>query len=80
LSKTVNLPSSATAQDLNRLAFDYAQYLKGLTIYRAGSKGNEPLTAIPLTDENIAKYLVTQEIEEKVSSADVCSLAGGECG
>ena len=80
LSKTVNLPSSATAKDLNRLAFDYAQYLKGLTIYRAGSKGNEPLTAIPLTDENIAKYLTTQEVEEKVESADVCSLAGGECG
>ena len=80
LSKTVNLPSSAIAQDLNRLAFDYAQYLKGLTIYRAGSKGNEPLTAIPLTDENIAKYLTSEEIEEKVESADVCSLAGGECG
>ena len=80
LSKTVNLPESATAEDLNSFALDYAQYLKGLTIYRAGSKGNEPLTAIPLTDENIEKYLVTQEIEEKVSSADVCSLAGGECG
>jgi ribonucleoside-diphosphate reductase alpha chain len=80
LSKTVNLPSSATAEDLNRLALDYAQYLKGLTIYRAGSKGNEPLTAIALTDENIEKYLTVPGIEEKVESADVCSIAGGECG
>jgi len=80
LSKTVNLPEFAKAETLNSLAFDYAQYLKGLTIYRAGSKGNEPLTAIPLTDENIEKYLTSQEIEEKVASADVCSLAGGECG
>ena len=80
LSKTINLPEAATAEDFNRLAFDYAQYLKGLTIYRAGSKGNEPLTALPLTDENIDKYLRTEEVEQAVQSADACSIAGGECG
>ena len=80
LSKTINLPEEATAEDFNRLAFDYAQYLKGLTIYRAGSKGNEPLTALPLTDENIDKYLRTGEVEQAVQSADACSIAGGECG
>ncbi len=80
LSKTINLPEAATAEDFNRLAFDYAQYLKGLTIYRAGSKGNEPLTALPLTDENIDKYLRTGEVEQAVQSADACYIAGGECG
>ena len=80
LSKTVNLPSSATAKDLNRLAFDYAQYLKGLTIYRAGSKGNEPLTALSLTEENINTYLRLDTVEESVQSGDACSIAGGECG
>ena len=55
LSKTINLPADATAEDFNKVALDFAQYLKGLTIYQAGSKGNEPLTAIPLSDENIDK-------------------------
>jgi len=80
LSKTINLPEDSTAEDFNKIALDFAQYLKGLTIYRAGSKGNEPLTAIPLTDENIDKYLRDEECVEAVRSADVCSLAGGECG
>ena len=80
LSKTINLPTEATAEDLNEIALAYSQYLKGLTIYRAGSKGNEPLTALSLTDENINKYLNTEEITEGLQSGDVCSLAGGECG
>jgi ribonucleoside-diphosphate reductase alpha chain len=80
LSKTINLPADATAADFNKVALDYAQYLKGLTIYRAGSKGNEPLTALPLNEENIDKYLRTEEVEQAVQSADACSLTGGECG
>ena len=80
LSKTINLPEGSTAEDFNKVALDYAQYLKGLTIYRAGSKGNEPLTALPLTDENIEKYMRVEDVVEAVQSADVCSLAGGECG
>ena len=81
LSKTINLPNEATAQDFNEVALGYSQYLKGLTVYRAGSKGNEPLTSLPLTDENIEKYLVSEKkVEEAVQSADICSLAGGECG
>jgi ribonucleoside-diphosphate reductase alpha chain len=80
LSKTINLPEGSTAEDFNKVALDYAQYLKGLTIYRAGSKGNEPLTALPLTDENIEKYMRVEDVVEAVQSADACSLAGGECG
>jgi ribonucleoside-diphosphate reductase alpha chain len=80
LSKTINLPVDATAEDFNKVALDFAQYLKGLTIYRAGSKGNEPLTAIPLSDENIDKYLREEEVAARVQSGDVCSLAGGGCG
>ena len=80
LSKTINLPEGSTAEDFNKIALDYTQYLKGLTIYRAGSKGNEPLTALPLTDENIEKYMRVEDVVEAVQSADACSLAGGECG
>jgi ribonucleoside-diphosphate reductase alpha chain len=80
LSKTINLPAEATAEDFNKIALEFAQYLKGLTVYRAGSKGNEPLTALPLSDENIDKYLRVDNVVEAVQSGDACSLAGGECG
>ena len=49
-------------------------------MYRAGSKGNEPLEAIPLTEENIQKYMKKEEVEEAVQTGEMCSLAGGECG
>ena len=79
ISKTINLPSEATPEEFSQAALDYAPYLKGLTVYRAGSKGNEPLEAIPLTKENISKYM-GEEHEEKIQTAEMCSLAGGECG
>jgi len=80
LSKTINLPAETTPEEFSQAALDYTPYLKGLTVYRAGSKGNEPLEAISLTEENIKKYMVTEGVEEKVQTAEMCSLAGGDCG
>ena len=59
-------------------ALDYAPYLKGLTVYRAGSKGNEPLEAIPLTLENI-KNNMGEPVKTAVAVGDACSLTGGDC-
>jgi len=78
ISKTINLPSTSTPEEFSQAALDYAPYLKGLTVYRAGSKGNEPLEAIPFTAENIEKYMGTPA-EIGVQSGDMCSLAGGDC-
>jgi len=80
ISKTINLPPETTAEDFSKAISDYAQYLKGITVYRAGSKGNEPLTHLPLTDENIKKYLSDYaSVESEVMSGDACSLTGGGC-
>jgi len=79
ISKTINLSADTEPQDFSQAALDYAPYLKGLTVYRAGSKGNEPLEAIPLTEDNIRKYM-KEEKEEAVAVGEACSLAGGECG
>jgi ribonucleoside-diphosphate reductase alpha chain len=79
ISKTINLPETATAENFSKTALGYAPYLKGLTIYKAGSRGMEPLQAIPLTDENIEKYMA-QIAEESVSVNEACSLTGGSCG
>ena len=81
ISKTINLPSTSTPEEFSQAALDYAPYLKGLTVYRAGSKGNEPLQAIALTEENIEKYMGPrrQPAEAAVQSGDACSLGGGDC-
>tara|TARA_R110002020_G_scaffold8063_4_gene33129 strand:+ start:2386 stop:4272 length:1887 start_codon:yes stop_codon:yes gene_type:complete len=78
ISKTINLPSTATSESFSKEALDYAPYLKGLTVYKAGTKEGEPLAAIELTQENIDKYMV-QPVEAEVQAGDACSLAGGEC-
>ena len=81
ISKTINLPKEAKAEDVSRLALQFAPYLKGMTVYRAGSKGEEPLEAIPLTDENIqmARDHMAAEDVEVEQAPDVCHV-GGECG
>jgi ribonucleoside-diphosphate reductase alpha chain len=79
ISKTINLPAGYKSEDLEMVSLDAASYLKGLTVYRAGSKGNEPLEAIPLTAENIQKYgNVTKEVA--IQSSEACALEGGGCG
>ena len=81
ISKTVNLPNDASFEEVSKMALKYANYLKGMTVYRAGSKGEEPLEAIPLTDENIeiARQLIADEKAVVEQAPDSCRV-GGECG
>jgi ribonucleoside-diphosphate reductase alpha chain len=76
VSKTINLPNNADHAAISSLALKYAPYLKGTTIYRAGSKGREPLEAMPLTPENLelAKTVIESEV-----GLESCKI-GGECG
>jgi ribonucleoside-diphosphate reductase alpha chain len=80
ISKTINLPKDATLDDFGDIALNYAPYLKGLTIYRASSKSNEPLEAIPFNSTNIKKYAITGDLKAEVTSGEVCNLTGGSCG
>jgi ribonucleoside-diphosphate reductase alpha chain len=81
ISKTINLPPDFSSEKFEEEALSYLPYLKGLTVYRAGSKEGEPLAAIPLSVENIRKYMA-DDIPVKVATADgqACTLAGGSCG
>ena len=79
ISKTINLPPTSTPEEFSQAALDYAPYLKGLTVYRAGSKGNEPLEAIPLTQTNVDKHMGSKSKQAAVAAGDACSLAGGDC-
>ena len=81
ISKTINLPAEATPEEFSQAALDYAPYLKGLTVYRAGAKEGEPLQAIDLTEDNISKYMGSAKKKEaSVQTGEACALAGGECG
>ena len=79
ISKTINLPNDAQWENISKVALQYAPYLKGLTVYRAGSKGMEPLQAIPLTQENIEKYAKPTAAAE-AASAEVCRIGDNSCG
>ena len=81
ISKTINLPGDADHEVVSKMALKFAPYLKGMTVYRAGSKGMEPLEALPLTEENIAKAkeLVATEKAEAERVMGACTI-DGECG
>jgi ribonucleoside-diphosphate reductase alpha chain len=79
ISKTINLPATSTPEEFSQAALDYAPYLKGLTVYRAGAKEGEPLQAIALTEENINKFMTSTEKEQSVQTGEMCSLTGGDC-
>ena len=78
ISKTINLPPESSPEEFSQCALDYAGYLKGLTVYRAGAKEGEPLQAIALTQENIEKHMGNQE-SSNVAAGDMCSISGGDC-
>jgi len=82
ISKTINLPETADWKQVSRVALQYAPYLKGLTVYRAGSKGMEPLQAIPLTPENVEKYAkpVLNTAATEITSGEVCRIGDNSCG
>jgi len=81
ISKTINLPGEFDPATMIEDAVNYMPYLKGMTIYRAGSKGNEPLQAIPLTKENVEKYMGQQGTAVGTADGAACTLGGdGECG
>ena len=79
ISKTINLPEGTEPEEFSQAALDYAPYLKGLTVYRAGSKGNEPLAAIPLNQTNVDKHMKESTPSISIETGEACSLAGGEC-
>jgi ribonucleoside-diphosphate reductase alpha chain len=78
VSKTCNLPSDYKAsEEVKQQLADYAGELKGFTFYRAGSRGNEPLTAIDWTEINIDKMMTEGVYEEQAGAVEDC--AGGVC-
>lgn len=65
ISKTINLPSDYKAGQLSRIIREYIDKLKGITIYRDGSKGKSPF--VPLHISYAKKHLDKVKIEASVN-------------
>lgn len=86
ISSTINLPKWGSAKNnedtfqkfANTLA-KYAPQLRGFTAYPDGSRGGQPLTAVPYKE---AVANLGSEFEEHVETHDICDLSGhgGVCG
>jgi len=77
VSKTINLPDTTTDKDLSALLLEYMYDLKGLTVYRDGSRPGQILTKV--SDEKVREYLNTNvSVENHLEKEDV-DCATGAC-
>lgn len=72
ISKTINLPKDFKEDELSDLMLKYITNIKGVTIYRDGSKGEQPLTPI-----DPSKYDASCVDEEGVAETSECP--SGKC-
>ena len=73
ISKTINLPGNYTTKDLENLILEFSGKIKGLTVYKQGSRGMEPITPIPLTDPRI-KLTKTSQVVVQECTNGVCNI------
>lgn len=77
VSKTINLPKSTTEEDLSALLLEYVYDLKGVTVYRDGSRDGQILNQ--LTDKEVREYLSTDTVVETTLTEDEVACATGSC-
>jgi ribonucleoside-diphosphate reductase alpha chain len=82
ISKTINVSKEYNKyNELSEIIFEHSNYLKGLTIYRAESRGEEPLTEIKfdgkreILEKSIQKAKnINLKIKEDTCKSGVCDL------
>lgn len=66
ISKTINISTDYSVEQLSKDISEYFETLKGITIYRDGSKGKSPL--IQLSISEISKHL--QQVRDQASTGN----------
>jgi len=77
VSKTINLPKETTAEDLSSLLLEYIYDLKGVTVYRDGSRVGQILNKI--SDKEVRDYLNTDTAIENNLDESQVQCATGSC-
>ena len=86
ISSTINLPAwgsklnnEGTVTAFANTLAKYAPRLRGFTCYPDGSRGGQPLTAVPYQE---AVEKLGEEFDEHVETHDICDITGtgGSCG
>jgi ribonucleoside-diphosphate reductase alpha chain len=76
VSKTINLPKETTDEDLSALLLEYMYDLKGVTVYKDGSREGQILNKMP--EQEVKDYLLTDDaVENNLEEADVSCAVGG---
>ncbi len=78
-SKTINLPENYSLDNLSSLWLEYLPYLKGTTFYRAGSRGQEPLEAIPLDEARKLVAMSDVYADSTISDQNLMDCVGDSC-
>lgn len=76
VSKTINLPKETTSQDLSKLLLENITDLKGVTVYRDGSRGEQPLNQI--TKDQAIEHIKKGIVKNTLETGDV-TCANGKC-
>lgn len=74
VSKTINLPKDTTGDDLSRLLLEYVHDLKGVTVYKDGCRGEQPLNQI--SKEEAIKHIQAGIVKNSLETGDVACLSG----
>jgi ribonucleoside-diphosphate reductase alpha chain len=77
VSKTVNLPKETTKEQLSDLLLEYIKDLKGVTVYRDGSREGQILNRV--SEEYTREYLKSQNEISASPQEETVQCASGSC-
>lgn len=79
VSKTINLPADYPIDSLGELWLEYLPSLKGTTLYRAGSRGEEPLEVIPIEEAKRIVATTHDHAEASITEQNMMDCPDGVC-
>jgi ribonucleoside-diphosphate reductase alpha chain len=77
VSKTINIPVEFPMEDLKDKLLEYLPHVKGMTIYRQGSKGLEPLEHIPV--DKVKELLAEEHAKGNIEDQSIMDCVSGVC-